>query len=315
MKRMARIQQWLSERVLLGLLCAAVLTVGMGALRPKEKSGLYEHVFWIRKIEHRHNADLVAGGDSRVVMGIDPQAMTAELPELRIVNYGFNGTGFSQDYLDAIERVLDPHSQTRIILLGISPRSLSNDAAQRNMFTAVRDKPATERFMIRHFPGVLRFFEPLSFKDAWHGLVPSAKQSWFYEDYRPTGWVDADKSPRRPDQKLDNYIAEFKKNPVTPAVQQQVMEQVRQWTQQGIVVYGFRPPTTAKMVAIENEHSGFDHAAVRAEFTSAGGRWIPLPQDDTYPSYDGSHLCGEAAQKLSHDIAAHIAADQPVKSR
>ena len=70
-------------------------------------------------------------------------------------------------------------------------------------------------------------------------------------------------------------------------------------------MFGFRVPSTEKMVALENEISGFDEAAFIEGFKAAGGIWFDIPLEP-YHTYDGAHLVKPSAIRLSLDLAEMI---------
>ena len=88
----------------------------------------------------------------------------------------------------------------------------------------------------------------------------------------------------------------------------QLVARVRRWTDEGILVFGTRLPTHRKLRDCVTRSSGFDErfeAAFLARFRTAGGIWLPLP-DQRYPNYDGEHLHRTGAIKVSKLLAASI---------
>ena len=86
---------------------------------------------------------------------------------------------------------------------------------------------------------------------------------------------------------------------------QQVFEQVKKWTEQGIYVLAFRPPTTFSMVHLENNVGLYDENYIKKGIEKSGGQWIDLELSD-FKTYDGSHLTINSAQKLSQLIGEEI---------
>ena len=299
--------RWWQERTAVTLVVAAVLILGMGALRPGEVTGLYVEQFWMSKTRWRRCADVVVTGDSRVGIGISPEVMEQYLPGRRVVNYGFNANGYSSEYLRAVGDVLDPLSRRRMIVLGISPRSLTPSATGQNFFKVYGAVPDSEFVLVNCCAELLRFVEPMSFNEAIYGLFPEWKKSWHYRRYGRDGWIASSKSKIKPNQKLDNYQREFENNPVAPGLIEELFEFVRRWRGAGIEVVGFRPPSSGAMVELENRVSGFDEAAFAEAFAEAGGLWIGDLDQGGYLSFDGSHLDEGAARELSGDLARKIA--------
>lgn len=293
------------DRTVRVMVLAALLVIGMGVLRPDEITGVYSEVFWVEKTRWARCADVVIAGDSRVGVGVSCAAMTEYLPGLRIYNYGFNANGYSADYLTAVDRVLDPASARRIIVLGITPRSLGESSGAQNFFTEYRKASSADLMLSRCFGPMLRFVEPMSFSDAWRGLIGDRKHTRQIRRYHRCGWIASAQLPERIDQKLDNYRAEFQENPVSDQVVAQLIEAVRRWGKAGLSVFAFRPPTTAAMVELEDMYSGFNQQQFTEAFEAAGGVWIRLDQTG-YRSYDGSHLRQDAAEALSRRLGLAI---------
>ena len=64
-------------------------------------------------------------------------------------------------------------------------------------------------------------------------------------------------------------------------------------------------PVSPAMRELEGELSGFDLQAFVDVFEEAGGIWVGLSQE-TYLSYDGSHLDRDVAIRFSRDVARRI---------
>ena len=119
----------LRERTVLALCLTGGMVLLFGATRVGDNSGPL-----VIKYGWTGCADVVVTGDSRTGSGVSPGRMKQYLQGLRIVNYAFGGNGYSSEYLAAIENVLDPHSSNKMIILGISPQSLTKSMAARNGF-------------------------------------------------------------------------------------------------------------------------------------------------------------------------------------
>jgi hypothetical protein len=107
---------------------------------------------------------------------------------------------------------------------------------------------------------------------------------------------------------LKSYKDFFSKTQVSTDLVKGVIDQTRQWTNQGIRVIAFRPPSTFEMVDLENKISGFDERSFVQQFTQAGGIWLDIPIEP-YHSYDGSHLVKASAIQLSIDLANRLRED------
>ena len=130
----------LGERTALaGVLSVLAILLGGWAIPDFEPgrvrySGLVREEYWRIKMNWHHCADIVLAGDSRIQVGVSPERMNRQLPGLRILNYGFGRVGYSQEYLRAVEALLDPASSDRTIVLGITPSALLKVSQQNNVF-------------------------------------------------------------------------------------------------------------------------------------------------------------------------------------
>lgn len=304
--RLTAWQRLRQERLFFTLILAVGLILLWGSFRPKDMTGLYPSVFWTMKLEWKNCADVVAAGDSRTGLGVSPAALGESLgaKDWRIRNYAFNACGFSYKYLDAIENVLDRTGQ-KIILLGITPRSLTHSAMKENFFLEYAKISPEQRVLDRWFSPALRFTDKLSFDDIWDEILDDPRRSLLLQDFHPDGWVASDQTKIRPDQKIDNYVRLFQGNPQDERILADLLRKVKSWHAAGIKVFAFRPPTLQKMVDLEDQHSGFNQAEFVAQFEQAGGVWLEVNQNG-YETYDGSHLRRQSAEKLSRDLGEMI---------
>ena len=295
------------ERMAVSLLLAAVLLAAMGSLRPDKPHGMSPNAYWAEKINWRHCANMVIMGDSRSYMGISPAILSDYFVDMRIRNFGFNGNGYTPEYLQAATEVLDSQLPHRTILLAITPASLLRSATIDNQFLELKTKKSSclLRYCKKRFPEFWDFFEPMSFRDAWFGLCPSAKPTHSSMEYFTDGWLAMEHSPVS-HREIRKYQNSFSTNHVDPKVEAMLLDQVRQWRDDGVNVYAFRMPAHPKMIDLENTASGFDETAFIRDFQAAGGVWIKV-NPAAYDSYDGSHLSRAAAIRFSHDLGRLLA--------
>jgi len=268
--------------------------------------GLPNEVFWNNKLQWRACADWVLAGDSRVNGALAPSEMSSVSPGLRIRNFGFRACGYRPDYLEAVENVLDPESDNPAIILGVSPRSLTQRPTSRNEFQKRVNMP---RVVCRNWEQIMWTLKrrPL---EHWYALIchsrrPARPLFLLY----PDGWAAGALNPERPEHALKQYRREFTHNNVDPDMIADTLECVKRWTRSGVRVYGFRTPAAPAMIELENELSGFDETAFVESFTQAGGVWLAVNQTG-YHSYDGSHLRWDAALQFSRDLAEAAAEAQ-----
>jgi len=288
------------------MVLAALMVLGAGALRNDGVAGLPERVYWANKFEFSRCADVVVAGDSRVQTGIAPSEMSPRLGNLRVRNFGFEGVGWSSEYLDAIEDVLDPQSPRRIIVLGTTPHSFTPKSCIISGFVREKHNAAQRSLLDSAGREVLAFFEPMSIKNALRKLFFIETHARYRYEYTRDGWAATVRLRPDPTLSLEPYRnSVFRNNTFSAEVMHRLLDRVHRWHGEGIMVFAFAPPTTRAMIAVEREVSGFDQAAFVPKFRAAGGIWLVFA-DGTYDTYDGSHLDRPSAERFSRDLADAI---------
>lgn len=298
-----------SDRTARTIMLAVILIILFGMARPDKSLGLYPDEYWAHKAGWKHCANIVLAGDSRVLMGLSPSDINDVLGPKNIYNYGFGSSWWSAEYLQAVESMLDPCSTSGIIIMGISPHSLTTRDSRTGNFHEVTNLSNQDRFMNIHFGEIMYFFQPLSFSEALEGIFPSLSDSHSKRVYYPNGWISMDKVPPSTKQELRRYRGFYQERQVDDHNIRKLIDAVNNWRSQGIAVYGFVPPSCNLMYQLEAEFSGFEENAFIEKFEQAGGIWLRVDQDK-YESFDGSHLKDISAIAFSKDLAKKIKALQ-----
>lgn len=301
----------LRERSVITVLTAGFLILVAALFRQSDVSGMNPREYWNAKLNWQANADVIIAGDSRVNNAVSPAAMKKILPGRHILNYAFSAVGYSADYFDAIERVLNPASPHKTIILGISPRSLTPSSLEKNGFFELKATKKSNR-TLQTISQWLYYVEPLSDKDL--NLIPLARhpEYKYLVCYHPDGWEATEQIPPHPVAPLEEYQRFFHQNRVTEQIIDQLLTRIKKWSDNGVRVYCFRPPTTAPVVVVEDNVSGFDVDNFKAQVARCGGVWIDLDQS-AYQTYDGSHLQYNSARQFSLDLAEKIAYHENIK--
>ena len=302
------------ERSVRTLLVALALIVLVGFLfsgrrEPGRESDLVEERFWALKsrfLKAEHN--VVVCGDSRVYRGISPAAMNSALPDFKIVNFGYSAGGLDRLMLKSAEALLDPKAKFRIIVLGVTPTSLTPFAAENEQYLSLMRKPYSEMFESIYFLPIKTFLMPI-FPREIKGLLSGTrtKSDGYHLIFHDDGWVESWYEVPRPEEQLSIYEARFRLYQVSPDLCEDLFQVVREWKSRGIRTFGFRPPTTQAMAALEDSMSGFREAEFIRDFRNAGGVWVQF-NFDNYFSYDGSHLEAESSKRFSRNLANQIRA-------
>jgi hypothetical protein len=293
------------DRTALTGILACILILAMGSVRPDRHKGIYPSRFWANKIQWRHHADAVVTGDSRALGGVSPGQMEQILKDRRIVNFGFASNLYVPEYLDAVYQILDPQSDHKTIILGITPHSLVNDPENIGHFFQMRSLTKQELFMDDHFGAFFSFFEYMSFHDAKIGMFPSMAKGVTQKEYFIDGWLATSRKPPGKKKEVKKYQAIYQKMQVSQKVIDNLLDYVSRWSKSGVTVYGFQVPTCKEMVQLEDEKSGFKKVEFISAFEKSGGTWIEI-DGTAYDSFDGSHLQRGSAVILSKDLACKI---------
>lgn len=286
-----------------------IILVGLLPKRPASmiESGISQRMLYEMKFHWGPEFDVVLAGNSRITVGLAPSEMAGALPGLRIGNFGFDGNAFSREYLNAVEGKLRQGPGRKIVVLGITPITLTERAARQNGFLEEKFRAADERFLARHLPEVLDFFTRFNPRMAmlWMRGTETGREFWHgHED----GWAAQGRDP----EDLDGQVRFLRMNVrdrsfvVSPPMVGQLLATVRRWRDADIETFAFLPPVTPELAYQEVRVSGFDQKTFVDDFTAAGGHWIEVP-GNTYHTFDGGHLDADSARRLSRDLAEKIA--------
>ncbi len=289
-----------------GLVVATVVHRG-----PDDHEDLRLDLFWAGKLAWNRCADCVIAGDSRICRGVAPAAMESVLDYRRVLNFAFDSSGYSEPYLRAVDRVLDPGINPRAVILGITPYSLTRAAASDSEFEYRRDLMPFQSTAGLYAMQSLRRLSPMRIDQVYEELSRDAEADAEAPpgppdgEYRPDGWLPMARRNGDTSMYAEQYLTAFENNPVDPQLTAGLLRQVRQWCAAGIRVYAFRPPIAKPILQIEEECSRFDEPGFVAAFQRAGGIWIPIDAL-AYDTYDGSHLGRDEAIRLSRTLARQI---------
>ncbi len=295
----------LLERSVVAFATAALLIGAVALVPDPSRRGLLEDEFEQLRSTWKACADVVFLGDSRVLCGVSPQAMRERMGDVRIYNFAFAGTAFSEPIFDQARQVLDPRSKRPTLVLGMTPLTLATGHGAADPLAEARRKVQTAGLIERFADRLARPFQPRSVRTFRASLGFKSKRS-SYKDFHEDGWMESDSQPNRPMREVVRFAEWFKiRIPPYDKSLAMLLPRVRQWRKEGIRVYAFRPPTWDGMIQLENKEGKFDEARVRQAFVEAGGVWLDARQT-AYPTYDGSHLRYDGARDFSRDLAELI---------
>lgn len=284
-----------------GGLAAAVAISVIRLHDPAYQYALHHERFWMDKVHGDEKADVVLVGDSRVYQGISPEEIEKCLHGKReVLNLGFSQSGPMPKILDLAERRLARKAEPPILIIGISPRSLTAMGADIRHYASLERRTPLIYRMYEVAPYLSAFLRPLPVPEAW------AAHPTKYELHQ-AGWIACLREPSQAGYNwtLKEYRQQLQANPIEEQSVQKLMNQVGRLTSSGISVIGVRVPAAPEMQALENELLQFDESQFAARFKEAGGIWMEV--DETgYQTYDATHLTKKSAVKFSHAVGKFL---------
>ena len=250
--------------------------------------------------------DIVVGGDSRVQRGVSPSSIKEALPKARVANFGFSAACFDDQYMNHLESLLATNSKSPTIVLGVTALSLTASAKKNNEYREYAKKHSAEHFLNDHFGKFIFMFRPYKKRDLKKAFGWSKEQHTYYEAAQADGWIKTNRKPHLPTHALAEYKSLFSQYVYLKTQEDELLTKVEELVKKGIAVYAFRPPTTKAMTLLERKMCDFDEDEFINEFRRRGGKWLHLAQTK-YQSYDGSHIDGPSAKRLSKWIGEQLA--------
>lgn len=298
------------ERILLLVVFIFLFSSILHIIRPvnDDQRVLKNYSFWAKKTFNSQKYDVVVFGDSRIYRGFSANHFSRSANDLSAINIGYASAGYSEPIFRLIDKRIKKNSKHRVIILGITPLSLTPEGARNSHYFECINIKREERIELQYFYSTLNFFLPYTLKSLFESFKGTSFEQSYLQEYFDDGWVASDTRVRNPESSLDFYKTRFVKNQVSNEVFNNLIIEIDEWINQGISVYAFRPPTTSKMVAVEDSLSGYNAAYIIDNLKKHRVHWIELAHED-YISYDGSHIEKQSAIKLSKYIGEIVKED------
>jgi len=266
-----------------------------------------KHRHWIAKTRNSETFAIVFGGDSRVFRGISPDHFEEEFDGYEAFNFAYWANGYGKGYMEGIEQKIDTGSDLRMIVLGVTPHSLTRKTARCEHYHWENSRSKEHVIQSLYLSKVQEIFAPYDVIELVEKLSGKSKPHNYRITYHPNGWVESYWIVPDTTHATRSYRDLFTDDPVSEEVIAGLLDFVERWTGMGIHVVGFRPPTSHAIREFEHERGGFREADFVERFTGAGGIWIPV-STDAYKTFDGSHLEHQSAMRISGDLARQIRA-------
>ena len=282
--------------------CYLGLTIEKSVFQEKYK----ESSFWQEKVKADPRYAAVQLGDSRTYRGANPEIISRIL-SLKCYNLGFSSGGLNEEIFRLAETKLSPSAPKTVIILGISPLTLSEESRSNEHYRHIlsQKEPAFEQKQILQI-----FFTPMD-KDRWSTIrkfINRKKQEKVRkapETFQGSGWTSSNRpfSQSGYDRGLEIYRIQTQNYEFSPQSLAELIRYVKIWKKRGFFIFAYRPPTSKEMEDIEN--TAYDEERVKKAFSDAGGIYLEFPVN-AYQTYDASHLTTESANLFSRDLSIKI---------
>jgi len=284
-----------------------ILMLAIKLFIPAEENVKTEKEYlWTLKTHNPDKFDIIIMGDSRIYRGISPEYLTKKLPETTAINLGFSSAGFSNLYFNFAEKKLKEETKNKVILIGISPHSLTPSALKNEELKSYLNKSKTDVFKTISLANVYKTANSITPSQIINNLSSTNKQYKKYnQEFYTNGWVKSSNNKPNINIALYKYKNIFTNNKVSEEAINNLSIQINKWTKKGIKVICFRPPSTIEMEQLEDSLSGYNESEISRKIITNGGYWINI-NSKNYVSYDGSHLHYESAIKLSEKLGLNI---------
>lgn len=258
--------------------------------------------FWIIKTHSPKKYDIIICGDSRIYRGISAQEIALDNAcDYSAYNLGYSSAGLSDEYLDFAISKLNTKNQHPILVIGVTPHSLTQEAFKNKHYNSIKNLKPFEVFKGLYLSSqLLKYFAPYEPCELINGEKINYQQK-----YNNDGWVASSYVIPDSTKALKSYTKTFNKYQVGNKETKSFISKIKEITSTNITVVAFRPPSTQRMRQLEDSISGFDENLVKHELIKNSVQWLEF-KDSDFQSYDGSHLDVNSGIKLSKIISEKI---------
>ena len=270
----------------------------MGLCLPKlPYSQMSMDAFWAKKIANPKKYDIIFIGDSRIYRGINT-SIVSEITKASVLNYGFSAAGLDSILIYEAIKQLDVNGK-KIVVFGISPSAFTNEAIKNEHFHSLKKINNKDLWIRKNVYPKLTYFDAYSLAE----IKKYFNKEAYSQICRADGFIESNKSPADSNAAISAYEDYFKRCVISDLQQQKFISLLQILQTKGIKCYAFRVPTALSMTVLEN--NVFDNRLLKLKINQTGAHWFSIPQDG-FKSYDGSHLNGASANKLSQIMGDSI---------
>ncbi len=292
-----------NKKVILTLLLSLVVLAIIAFITNNKMDDENYKALFVHKVFTKQKYDIIIAGDSRIYRGISAEIIGDKL-HLSALNLGFSSGGHSKLLFDLIDKHLNNNSPNKIIILGITPASLTDRAAENGHIKRILNRKKEEVLEYEYLFPIKLFFAPTTPYRIRKKLRNKPSNDYRQEFHTDDGWIASWYDSPIPYRALKSYKDKFIKMKPENEIIQALYKKVSEWKSKGIKVYGFFVPSSKNMNELEKVVADFNSDKFLKGFLNAGGYWINI--ENQYSSFDGSHLEKESAIRLSKEIAQKI---------
>ncbi|BEQ15099.1 hypothetical protein FAK_21650 [Desulfoferula mesophila] len=258
--------------------------------------------FWQLKVSQPAVYEVVIVGNSKVNMGLSPRHLSRASGRQKIFNFGFVACCLNKKYLKHASALLDPNISDPTLVLGICPHCFFRPSPINGYnYWSSQSVPQREAIMRQAWMEnvSLKAIAKTSARNL-QNLTKGLPLSYYFPDGWEACYPGRMKHPEMYAESSKKLLTRFR---VQPRIVTEFLEAVYDIHQEGITLYGYRPPCSASVRELESGKGGVDFQELSKSFEQAGGKWIDI-DPVRYQSFDGAHLDFRNAMRLSQEVGA-----------
>ncbi len=269
---------------------------------PTAATGLDEDEFWARKMLWKDSYNLVITGDSRGLIGLSPEIIEQYLPGYKVCNFSFIALVYTEEYLQAVEKVLKKGNKKRAVLLSISPRPLLDIGGENCYFYqwSEKNKNRLEMGLLANSGWIRKLFRRISETDI-HGILGDIRLHQLTIMLK-SGWMPSRMTPEKRMMFIKTFMNNHRDRKIDNSRVSMILNYTKKWSDKGIRVYALRIPCSPKLRTLEDKYNGLDMKSFIRRFEKNGGVWLYRNKAKKFHSYDSSHLRYDSAVFYSHSV-------------
>ncbi len=270
----------------------------------KDKNELNKALF-INKTYTKKKYDVIVAGDSRTYRGISSKIINNKL-NLSVLNLGYSSAGFNKTLFDKIDEKISQKSKNKILILGITPFSLTAQASFNGHLKRLESLKKEEVLEYMYLFPVKSFYYSITPDDIRKLIIhKGSKNENYQQEYHINeGWIASWYLKPNEYAALKSYKKTFTDTKISNQIIENLYIKIQEWKKEGISVFGYIVPSSINMTELERNIGKFNQNKFIKGFIKVGGEWINI--ENKYISYDGSHLEKESAIHLSEEISSKI---------